>query len=206
MQGGGSGSAINWSEIGYEEEPSVIKRDFDYAKNIIETWDDSVTSLRSKFETNKQLVYMPLVDTSNVTNMEFMFTSCSNLTTVPLLDTSNVTEARSMFTNCPRLFSIPLLNIRNVTDVRLMFNSCTSLVDVPLFDISSVTNIYNMFSSCPNLSNKSLNNILAMCTSAISYTRTKTLKEIGLSETQATTCQTLSNYQAFLDAGWTTGY
>lgn len=34
----------------------------------------------------------------------------------------------------------------------------------------------------------------------------KTLKYIGLSAEQATKCTTLSNYQAFLDAGWTTGF
>ena len=45
-----------------------------------------------------------------------------------------------------------------------------------------------------------------MCTSAVKIKRNKTLKFIGLTEAQATTCQSLSNYQAFLDAGWTTGY
>lgn len=34
----------------------------------------------------------------------------------------------------------------------------------------------------------------------------KTLKYIGLVQEQATTCTTLSNYQAFVNACWTTGY
>ena len=34
----------------------------------------------------------------------------------------------------------------------------------------------------------------------------KTLKQTGLTQEQATTCQSLSNYQAFVNAGWTTGY
>ena len=38
------------------------------------------------------------------------------------------------------------------------------------------------------------------------YTNRKTLAYIGLTSAQATKCTTLSNYQAFLDAGWTTGY
>ena len=63
-----------------------------------------------------------------------------------------------------------------------------------------------MFSNCPSLSDESLNNILAMCTNASSYTRTKTLAYIGLTLEQAEKCMTMSNYQAFLDAGWTTGY
>ena len=45
-----------------------------------------------------------------------------------------------------------------------------------------------------------------MCVNATSYSGTKTLAYIGLKEEQATKCATLSNYQAFLDAGWTTGY
>ena len=64
-----------------------------------------------------------------------------------------------------------------------------------------------MFDSCPSLNNTSLNNILAMC---INVTRIpsnkKTLRHIGLTQAQAQVCTTLSNYQAFVNAGWTTGY
>ena len=63
-----------------------------------------------------------------------------------------------------------------------------------------------MFSGCTSLSDESLNNILAMCKNATAYTDTKTLKYIGLTPEQANKCKTLSNYQAFLNAGWTTGY
>lgn len=87
-----------------------------------------------------------------------------------------------------------------------MFYECTSLTTVPLLNTSKATNVSGMFSGCTSLSNESLNNILAMCTNATSYTRTKTLKYIGLTSTQATTCQSLSNYSAFTAAGWTTGY
>ncbi|MGN1301209.1 MAG: hypothetical protein ACI4U9_01605 [Clostridia bacterium] len=47
-----------------------------------------------------------------------------------------------------------------------------------------------------------------MCINAVGITGSvyKTLKYLGLTSTQATICTTLSNYQAFLDAGWTTGY
>ena len=64
----------------------------------------------------------------------------------------------------------------------------------------------SMFNNCPKLSDNSLNNIMQMCINAVSYTGTKTLKYIGLSQTQATTCQSLSNWSAFTNAGWTTGY
>jgi len=87
-----------------------------------------------------------------------------------------------------------------------IFKNCTSLVDVPVFDTSALINMTNMFSSCPNLSNNSLNNILTMCINAAKITSNKTLKYIGLTEEQANICKTLSNYSAFIAAGWTTGY
>lgn len=63
-----------------------------------------------------------------------------------------------------------------------------------------------MFYNCIKLSYESLNNILAMCANVTSYTRTKTLQNVGLSSAQAAKCTTLSNYSAFTAAGWTTGY
>ena len=47
---------------------------------------------------------------------------------------------------------------------------------------------------------------LSMSTKSGQITSNKTLKYIGLTEEQATICQSLSNYQAFTNAGWTTGY
>ena len=104
--------------------------------------------------------------------------------------------------------TIPLLDTSGVTAMNSMFNGCSNLTEIPLLDTSSATNINSMFNGCSNLSENSLNNILQMCINAVSYTgvNTKTLNYIGLSKEQATKCTTLSNYQAFLDAGWTTGY
>ena len=124
----------------------------------------------------------PLLDTSQVTNMQFMFYGCTNLQTIPLLDTGKV------------------------TDMVRMFDGCTNLQTVPELNTSQVTSIAGMFNNCPSLSDDSLNNILAMCTNASSYTFTKTLSFVSLSQEQAQRCTTLSNYQAFTEAGWTTGY
>ena len=44
-----------------------------------------------------------------------------------------------------------------------------------------------------------------MCVNS-ALTANKKLKYIGLTQEQATTCTTLSNYQALVNAGWTTGY
>ena len=165
-----------------------------------------VTSMNYMFQNCSALTTIPLLNTSKVTNMNNMFQDCTSLTTIPLLNTSKVTNMNYMFQNCSALTTIPLLNTSAVTSMRNMFSGCISLTTIPQLDTSKVTNMMNMFNSCTSLSNDSLNNILAMLTNATSYTGTKTLKYIGLSETQATTCTTLSNWSACETAGWTTGY
>lgn len=99
-----------------------------------------------------------------------------------------------------------LLDTSSVTNMDSMFSGCKNLTEIPLLNTSNVTNMTNMFLECIGLSDESLNNILAMCANATSYTYTKTLKYIGLTSEQATKCTTLSNYSSFTAAGWTTGY
>lgn len=98
------------------------------------------------------------------------------------------------------------LDTSKVTDMGDMFRDCRNLQTIPLLDTSNVTIMGSMFDGCRNLSDESLNNILAMCTNAAKITSNKTLKYIGLTEEQANICQSLSNYQDFINAGWTTGY
>ena len=127
----------------------------------------------------------------------------------PLLDTSNATSMTGMFERCKSLVSIPILNTSNVTNMSSMFFSCSSLQEVPLLDTSRVTVMEGMFRSCPNLSDKSLNNILLMCkNSAITISNNKNLSYLGFKAQNypASKIQTLSNYQAFINAGWSIGY
>ena len=165
------------------------------------------SNLSSMFSGRTDLTSIPLLNTSSATDMDSMFSGCANLTTIPLLDTSSVTSMYFMFADCTNLTTIPELNTSKVTDMAYMFYGCTNLTTVPLLDISSVTYMSFMFANCTSLSEESLNNILAMCINATSYTtNTKTLKQLGLTSEQATKCTTLSNYSAFTAAGWTTGY
>ena len=166
----------------------------------------NVTSMNGMFSRCTNLTEIPLLNTSNVTNMNSMFGDCTSLITIPLLDTSNVTDMRYMFQDCTSLTAIPLLDTSKVTNMRYMFYGCTNLTTIPLLDTGKVTYMDNMFQNCTSLSDESLNNILAMCKNATSYSDTKTLAYIGLTEEQANRCKTLSNYSAFTTAGWTTGY
>lgn len=122
-------------------------------------------------------------------------------------DISQVTNLSYLFSNCFRLKKAPIMNTSHITNATGLFSTCESLVTVPVYDFSSVTgtNNYNMFNYCPMLSNESLYNILQTCITMTGVTN-KTLKYMGLSAEQINTCKTLSNYQAFLDAGWSSGY
>ena len=164
------------------------------------------TNMRQMFYNCSSLTTLPLLDTGSVTNMAEMCNGCTGLITIPLLDTSHVTKMNYTFGSCTNLLSVPLLDTSAATDLRYTFSNCPSLVSVPILNTSNATDMDDMFRACSSLSDTSLNNILAMCTNANSYTGAKTLKHIGLSSEQATRCQSLSNYTAFTNAGWTTGY
>lgn len=120
-------------------------------------------------------------------------------------DVSGITNLKSLFGSFSSLKKSPIMNTSSATIIQNMFGGCGNLIDVPVYDFSNVTNNYNAFANCPSLSNESLNNIMEMCIGMTQVTN-KTLKYMGISSTQATTCQGLSNWSAFTSAGWTTGY
>lgn len=170
----------------------------------------SVTNMYETFASCYYLTSMPLIDTSKVTTMFRTFYYCRRLPTVPLFDTSSCQNMQRMFMYCSALTSVPLFDTSSVTMFLYMFSGCTNLTTVPQFDTSSVTgsNMQNMFQNCTSLSNESLNNILAMCINATLITNANymTLSYIGLTSGQAATCEDLSNWDAFVAAGWTSGY
>lgn len=193
----------------------------------------NVTVTRYMFDSCTNLITIAPIDTSNVTEMYDMFLGCSNLIKVPLLDTSSATDMGAMFKNCTSLQSIPQFNMSKNTDMYEMFYNCSNLISIPELNVSNVGNMnyafygcsnlttipalntvkvfgmVNAFKNCTSLSDDSLNNILLMCvTATTSYAEgnAKTLKSIGLTSDQATRCTSLSNYEAFTAAGWTTGY
>ena len=179
---------------------------FNMLKTIPLIDTSKVTTMTSMFSNCTNLQTISLIDTSEVTSMTNMFEHCYSLQTIPLLNTSKVTSMGNMFYHCEALTSIPQIDTSKVTSMGSMFAYCSSLQTVPVLDLSSATGMYKVFNYCEALSNDSLNNILASLLTATSYKGTKALNYIGLSETQATTCTTLSNWAACEEAGWTTGY
>lgn len=184
--GGGGSSDLDWTKIGYSYTPQTVVDGYNHAKTVYDSWEN-VSDLSSKCSNDKELIFMPLVDTSNATKCPNLFYGCVRLIEVPQLDTSHVTNFTSMF------------------------YGCTSLKTVPVFDWSGVnltTGLSNVFQKCPNLSTQSLDNILQSCISATNYHGTKTLAQLKLTSTDypAETIQALPHYEDFTTAGWTIGY
>lgn len=152
-----------------------------------------------------KITSFPYMDTSKVTYFGNAFTRCSNLKCFPDIDITGATNIYYMFDSCTSLVTAPKLDMRNTTHMPCMFRGCSALVNVPVYQIPNVKNANNVFYNCNALSNESLNNILLMCVSGVNV-ENKTLKGIGLTSAQANICKTLSNYSAFINAGWATGY
>ena len=171
----------------------------------------NLTDMGYAFNSCKKITTIPLLNTSKVTIMNETFRFCTNLTTVPALDTSNVTQMSNMFASCSSLISIPQFNTSKVNTMQSMLSYCTNLTTVPALDTSSINwsnGFAGMFSGTTKLTDESLNNILTMCINATSYNGTKTLAYLGFQPRyySASRIEALSNYQDFINAGWTTGY
>lgn len=186
---------------GLSQMNQMFYNDTALEKVSIDSLNNSVYNMCSQCSNLKS--FSGVTKTKNLTDISTMFQYCSKLESVPFFDTSKVQYASGAFSSCLVLKSLPPFDFSNVENFGSMCFGCSSLINVPLFNAGKANRLNNMFSNCPNLSDESLNNIMAMCiTTTSAYTESKTLSNIGLDSKQRNRCQTLSNYQAFLDAGW----
>lgn len=153
--------------------------------------------------------------TDNVSTMSKMFSNCKTLKTIKGLsnfNTSNLTDMSYMFLNtfCINTIDLSSFDTRNVTNMQSAFESCkASHIDFgENFVLPKLLYMTNIFSSASNFDNDTVNSILHILTTATSYAGTKTLRALGFSSSRypALTIQGLSNYQEFINAGWTIGY
>lgn len=155
----------------------------------------------------RTLLSLPEIDVSNANDLNNAFEELKKIETISLINMNSNLTMSSSFSGCSSLVSVSITGSGKPSGMALTFNGCSSLVDIPSFDGSMISNMNNCFIACPSLSNESLNKILLLCATTTSrYGYDKTLKKIGLSSTQATTCTTLSNWATAQAAGWTTGY
>lgn len=201
-QGGGG---IDWSEIGYSSEPNVIQIGIDYAKQIMQNWNSSQTTLSSKFDNDKNLIFMPLVDTSRVTDFSSTFGNCSSLLSIPQLNTSSATSFYNTFSSCTGLKTIPQLNTLNVTTFNSTFAYCSSLLSIPQLDTSNSTTFASMFYFCklltiaPQLNAVNCTSIYNMFSNCISLTTFGGLLNLGQAYSTTSSAND-NNYKLNLNA------
>ena len=160
------------------------------------------TNARGKFQSCSSLTTVTLTGTQNIQTWWDTFADCGNLTSVSIDKMDNATTTYTMFSNCGKLETVNLPYDNNITNMQTMFYGCSKLKNIGVFNSDKVTNMYHMFWGCGQLTNETVNNMLQVCINATSYTGTKTLTQISL-KGYASVIPSLSNYQAFLDAGWT---
>lgn len=102
--------SIDWSELGYSERPSLIDDGFEYAKIIVSNapyYNDNTT-----FENDRQLVYFPTIDWSNVSRFNYKFANCSRLQYVGKINGSKMNPNFTYtFQNCPALHTVELIEL-----------------------------------------------------------------------------------------------
>lgn len=163
----------------------------------------------TSFTLNTWITELSELDLSGVTNLQNAFNGMSNLTRIPIKNIGSVTNYNSFCKNSSKLTSVISDQPLNGTNYNQAFQNCSALVEIPNISGAKITNnsnyngFYQMFSGCNNLNDESLEKILDMCISATQVTANKTLNFMSLPTTLRNRCTTLSNYQAFLNAGWT---
>lgn len=176
---------------------------------LIDTSKDTNNS--SWFMSYSNLIEIPAIVFKSRSGT-YLFAYCGKLAKVDLsnFNTSSTTNMTSMFNSCTNLTSLDLssFNTSNVTNMQGMFSSCTNLTTINFgsnFNTSKVANMQGMFSYSNKLDDNTLNAILNLCINATSIsTNNKKLSYLGITNSTLTAkVPTLSNYQDFLDAGWT---
>ncbi|MBO7712855.1 MAG: hypothetical protein J6S85_04745 [Methanobrevibacter sp.] len=153
----------------------------------------------------------------------------TNITTVSFSNSTGIKKFKMPSTFKPSSFScspssfnmtlstVELIDTSNMTSMYQTFYKNQGIVNFPEFDTSNVTTITNILSVTSGyirLTNTSWNNILNMCRkSGVTTNKTLTSVVYGITnlttseqDTLRTTLQGLTNYQDFIDSGWTLGF
>ena len=170
------GSSYNWSQIGYSEEPDAIQESFNYAKNIYDNWDNTITDRKKEFQNDRKMIFFPDVDMSHVTDASYMFQYAPLIQVGDNFDFSNLSNASYMF-YYSALKYLNNVELNNYVTTVSMFESINDLqinnfVSTGSYSSSSYNNNKNvlinnlsirsgtrtLFISCENLDIKKITN------------------------------------------------
>lgn len=148
---GGGGTGRDWSAIGYSGEPKPITDGYNYAKQIYDNWDATITSYENKYRNDYDLIYFPKVDLSKATNLAYMFDTCRRLEYFPKnVDISKATSLSGMFQYCGCLREIDI-DTSNATNLNALFSVCTCLEKVGNIALTNAEYCSSLFNNCVSL-------------------------------------------------------
>lgn len=150
-----------------------------YLHQMIVRFPDNVTlpgtSAKNLFRGCKNLLEIPILDTSTITNMDFICSGCVLVKEIPEMNVDNVTTASSGFDHCESVEKMPSFNFQNVinggylfarcyklktigkvnlpkaTNLECLFLECRALTELPKITTGAVTNAYGLFYKCSGL-------------------------------------------------------
>ena len=155
-----SGGGLDFSVIGYDSTPEPLNSGIEYAKQIKDTWDSSITNCKSKYDGDSNLYFFPVVNTANVANMSYMFQN-TNLLVVPDLNTPKCDNLMGTFKGCGSLLYADLSSwtLSKVTSVTDMFIGCRRVSTIILPKGLRPKWADNMFSNCTALTQVNIKDI-----------------------------------------------
>lgn len=156
-------SGLDWSALGYSDTPQSIIDGYNYAKEIKDNWDDTITTMQSMYENNKSLMFFPNVDVSLVTSYYQAFRYCINLKEISLSMSNNVASLSNVFSYCSSLTKVVLSGVmKSSGSLAGLFYGCSSLINVDLknLDVSNVIMFSEVFTNCNSLEDLDLSNFV----------------------------------------------
>lgn len=165
----GGGGGLNWNAIGFSSTPETITTGYNYAKDMYDNWDSSVTSIPSQYRDSRgQILVIPALDMSNITSLSSALAYQQHLIEIGPITVSNKCTSLERF--CYYDYGLKKIDFTNI-------------------DLSNVTGFSQTFYNCSsleilkNLKNKSVNKL--QTTQGMFYACTSdNFKSIDLSEWQ----------------------
>lgn len=159
-------TVTDFAVIGYNSVPEPFGSGIEYAKQIKDTWDSSITNCRGMYANNKQVYFFPIVNVDNVTQMDLMFQN-TNLLVVPDLNAPKCITLMGTFSGCGNLLYADLSNwtLANVESVSSMFDSCGRVPTIILPKDLRPKYAEKMFYKCDSLTQINIKDIdFSQCT------------------------------------------
>lgn len=155
-----SGGGSDFSVIGYSSVPEPFNSGIEYAKQIKDTWNSSITNCGSKYDGDSNLYFFPVVNVDNVTKMDYMFQN-TNLLVVPDLNTPKCNNLLGIFKGCDSLLYADLSHwtLSNVSSVSSMFDGCKRVSTIILPKGLRPRYASRMFTNCDALTQVNIKDI-----------------------------------------------